>query len=43
MEPKDPIVWRIVGANVVAWAGAGIGAVAAPELVGTPFRPSSAH
>lgn len=27
MEPKDPIVWRVIGANVVAWIGAGIGAL----------------
>ena len=32
MEIKDPIVWRIIGANVVAWIGAGIGAVVAPEF-----------
>ena len=33
MEPKDPIVWRVIGANVVAWLGVGVGALVAPEFV----------
>ena len=37
MEPKDPIVWRIVGVNVVAWIGAGIGAAVSPEFGGDAF------
>lgn len=34
MEPKDPIVWRIVGVNVVAWVGAGIGVAVSPKFGG---------
>ena len=37
MEPKDPIVWRIIGANVVAWLGAGINAALAPEFGGDAY------
>ena len=37
MEPKDPIVWRVIGANVVTWIGAGIGALVAPEFGGDAF------
>lgn len=37
MEPKDGIVWRVVGANVVAWVGAGIGAAVAPEFGGDAY------
>ena len=37
MEPKDPIVGRIIGANVAAWLGAGIGAAASPEFGGDAF------
>ncbi len=37
MEPKDPIIWRVIGANVVAWIGAGIGAAVSPEFGGDAF------
>ena len=37
MEPKDPIMGRIIGANVVAWIGAGIGASVSPEFGGDAF------
>lgn len=37
MESKDPIVGRIIGANVVAWMGAGIGASVSPEFGGDAF------
>ena len=37
MEPKDPIVWRVIGANVVAWIGAGINAALAPEFGGDAY------
>ena len=39
MEPKDTIVWRITGAHVVAWIGAGIGAAVLPEFGGDAFSP----
>lgn len=41
MEPKDPIVWRIICANVAAWIGAFGGAVVAPEspVVGYGYAP----
>ena len=37
MEPKDPIVWRVIGANIWAWFGAIIGAIFAPEFGGDAF------
>lgn len=37
MEIKDPILGRIIGANVVAWIGAIIGAEVAPEFGGDAF------
>ena len=37
MEPKDPIIGRIIGANVVAWIGAIIGTEVAPEFGGDAF------
>ena len=37
MKPKDSIGWRIVGANVVAWVSAGIGAAVAPEFGGDAY------
>ena len=37
MEPKDPIVWRVIGANIVAWIGAGINAALAPEFGGDAY------
>ena len=33
MEPKDSLVWRVVGATVVA----GIGAAVAPEFTGDAY------
>ena len=39
MEPKDlHRIWRVIGANVVAWIGAGIGLCGlAPEFGGDAF------
>lgn len=37
MEPKDPIMSRVIGANVVAWIGAGIGVAVSPEFGGDAF------
>lgn len=35
MEPKDPIIWRVIGANIWAWFGAIIAAIFAPEFGGS--------
>lgn len=37
MEPKDSLVWRVVGANVAAWIGGAIGSAVAPEFGGDAY------